>query len=96
MAIRYKNHAELLFNRLAVFQALALLLVGFVAKAGIMYHIGIFIVSALLQFVIKGVDLDEPKSCAWWFHGECHLVGVLTMCSLLVEYTGQVRRTLLT
>ena len=86
MAIRHKYHAKLLFTRLAVVQVLALLLVGFVVKAGVMYYIGIFIVSILLRVIIKGVDLDEPKSCAWWFHGGCHMVGLATVCSLFIEY----------
>ena len=86
MAIRHKNHAKLLFERLAVVQVLALLPVGYVAKAGLMYYIGILIVWTLLRVVIKGVDLDEPKSCAWWFHGGCHLVSVTMVCSLLIEY----------
>lgn len=93
MAIRHKNHAKLLFKRFAVIQVLALLLVGLVVKAGVVYYIGILIVSTLLRVVIKGVDLDEPKSCAWWFHGGCHLVGVATVCSLLIEYIVRVLAT---
>ena len=49
MAIRHKHLAKLLFKRLADLQVLALLLVGFVAKAGVMYYIGILIVSILAK-----------------------------------------------
>ena len=95
MAIRHKHHAKLLFTRLAVVQVLALLHAGFVAKAGVMYYISILIVSILLRVVIKGVDLDEPKSCARWYHSGCHLVGVITVCSFLIEYIVRVLGTYL-
>ena len=81
MAVRHSKHAKTLLGKLAVIQVLALLLVGYVAEAGIMYYIGVLIVSGLLRVVIRDVDLDEPKSCEWWFKGGCHLVSAATVCS---------------
>ena len=90
MAVRHNNHAKLLFGGLATIQVLALLLVGFVLGTGVMYYIGVLAVSALLSVVIAMVDLEEPKSCAWWFHGGCHLVGIATVCAFFSEYTRRL------
>ncbi len=86
MAVRHNNHAKLLFGGLATAQILTLLLIGLVAKAAMYYYVGVLIVSGLLSLVIKDVDLDDPKSCAWWFQTGCHLVGIATVCSFLSEY----------
>ena len=86
MAVRHEKHAKLLFGGLAIFQVLALLLIGLVAEAKVYYYIGICTVSGLLTVVIKDVDLEDPKSCAWWFQSGCHLVGIATITSFLSEY----------
>lgn len=91
MAVRHNNkNAKLVSEGLAVTQVLALQLIGFMAKNGTTHYIGILIVSGLLSVVIGNVDLNDPKSCARWFQGGCHLVGVVTVCSFFSEYIVQL------
>lgn len=86
MAVRHNKHAKLLFEGLAVLQVLALLLIGFMINAGMTFYLGILTVVSLLSVIIGSVELDDPKSCAWWFQGGCYMVGVATVSSFLSEY----------
>jgi 4-hydroxybenzoate polyprenyltransferase len=73
--------------------ACLILMMMFLGAAGITGKLGVayFVISGLGAFVslslmIKKVDLNKPKSCAWWFSHGFQYAGAAIAAGLLHEY----------
>ena len=92
MAVRFADSTKLLVTLLAVAQVLLLAVAGWQAGFGLIYFVGTCGGTTIaLAIKITSVNLDQPASCAWWFHRGFWFVGGSIVMGLSGEYIGRQR-----
>ncbi|CAD6588930.1 MAG: Para-hydroxybenzoate--polyprenyltransferase, mitochondrial precursor (PHB:polyprenyltransferase) [Alectoria sarmentosa] len=92
MAVRFADSIKLLVSFLAVVQVLLFAVAGWEAGFGLCYFVGTCVCTSIaLAVKITRVNLEEPASCAWWFHHGFWFVGGSVVMGLSGEYLARQR-----
>lgn len=90
MAVRFAESTKLLTTILATIQIMMLILTGWLAGLSPLYFaVTCGGTTATLVFMITRVSLDQPVSCAWWFHHGLWFVGGSTVLGFFGEYLAR-------
>ena len=90
MSVRFQKKAKIMLGGFAAIQVCSMLVVGIFINAGLGYFTLVSLLSLLLGILIRKVVLEDPESCAWWFHRGCHFGGTISTACFLVEYLLRV------
>ena len=94
MAVRFADSTKLLVTVLASVQLALLVLTGWEAEFSSIYFVGSCggaLVS--LASMIAQVELENPASCAWWFHWGFWFVGGSVTGGLFGSYADMLARS---
>ena len=92
MAVRFPDTTRTLTSMLAIIQVGLLILAGWVAKLSSIYFLGTCGgTAAAMSIMISRVDLENPSSCAWFFHHGFWYVGGSITIGLFAEYATRSR-----
>ncbi|KAL9110812.1 MAG: hypothetical protein Q9227_004612 [Pyrenula ochraceoflavens] len=87
IAIKFEAVPKQFLSFLAALQVSLLLCAGYVAQASFLFFLGCSVASVTLVTTVVCVRLQDPASCAWWFHwGICWLTGGSIVFACVVEY----------
>ncbi|MCJ1402816.1 Para-hydroxybenzoate--polyprenyltransferase, mitochondrial precursor (PHB:polyprenyltransferase) [Xylographa trunciseda] len=85
IAVVFQGQKGLLYG-LGVVQVGLLAGCGWAAGAGWAMGGGVVLTAVTLVVMVWRVDLEEPKSCLWWFKNGCWFTGAAVSSGLLGEY----------
>ncbi|KAM3075335.1 Para-hydroxybenzoate--polyprenyltransferase, mitochondrial precursor (PHB:polyprenyltransferase) [Clarireedia jacksonii] len=87
IAIKFESVSRPFFSALASIQIAFLIAAGQVIGAGLFFYVGVIGAAATNAYMIVTVDLENPKSCEWWFHrGAWFLTGGSMLFACFSEY----------
>lgn len=93
MAVRFADNTKSLASTLAVIQVGLFIVVGWQANFSLIYFLVTCGVSAIaLGSMIAKVKLNEPASCAWFFHRGFWYVGGSILIGLFGEFFARSQR----
>ena len=91
MAVRFAHSTKLLVVVLSIAQVSLLILTGWLTAMSPAYFIGTCAGTAIaLGSMVVRVNLSEPSSCAWWFHGQFWFVGGSMASGLFGDFVLRV------
>jgi 4-hydroxybenzoate polyprenyltransferase len=80
ISVAHKTDMKSMLFKFCIVQAGFLISTGVLLEAGSVYFLGTAVTAALVGRMLWGLDLDDPKSCLWWFkYGSLMVGGSLTM-----------------
>ena len=86
IAIQFESYTKPFLSSLCFLQVSFLGLAGSLMSAGIFYYAGCLGAALSGIIMVATVDLEDPSSCAWWFHRGAWL---FTGCSIALGCFGQ-------
>ncbi|QSZ32094.1 hypothetical protein DSL72_001663 [Monilinia vaccinii-corymbosi] len=90
VSVRHKAHMRPLLFSLSVIQVALLVMTGVLIEANLVFFVGVACTAVLLFIMTRNVDLEDPKSCGWWFKYGSLLVGGSLILSLQGEYFARL------
>jgi len=86
--VLHQGHTRKLLVAAAIVQTVLLGCVGAAIEATAIYFVTACVGNALvLGTMVSRVDLDEPKSCLWWFKNGSFYTGAMIGTGFMAEYT---------
>ena len=88
MAVRYKDNIHRLLGILALVEVAQLLVLGEATSATKVFYVFCPLMNALLLvYLIRTVNLGDPRDCGWWFRNGPLMAGISMSIGLLGNHT---------